>query len=78
MKIRAMVEVTVTLTADEWQAIEDDYAYNWRDEIRAGDVPAEIGAADAWVGMLSLFDDPPGDFEISWDGTTDEEFADDI
>ncbi len=75
-KLRAMVQIDVTLTDEEWEQIQTDYAYCWRDEIKDGDVPKDAGAADAWVHMLQN-DDCPGDIEIDWEATTDEEIVDD-
>lgn len=75
-KLRAMVEIDVTLTDEEWQKIQDDYAYIWRDEIKAGDVPEKIGEGDAWVGLLTDYN-TPDNFQINWDARTDEELLDD-
>ncbi len=73
MKLRAMVEVEVELTEDEWTLIRANYVMNWSDEILAGDVPTMPSAADAWQGMLQLGE--PDDFEVSWDLCTDENFV---
>lgn len=75
MKLKAMVEIEVTLTDDEWDQIKENYAYTWREEIKAGDAPKEIGPEDAWNHMLQN-DDEPTDFEITWDHVTNEGFED--
>jgi hypothetical protein len=74
MKLMALVQIEVTLTDDEWEKIQKDYRYIWREEIDEGNVPNEIGPEDAWNHMV---DDPPDDFEITWDHVTDIEYPDD-
>ncbi len=77
-KLRAMVQVEVTLTDDEWEQIQTDYAENWRDEIKAGEAEKEPLSGDVWNAMLCLGDGvEPNDFEIDWEGFTDEEIVDD-
>lgn len=71
MKIMALVQIEVTLTDVEWEKIQKDYRYIWREEIDEGNVPNEIGPEDAWNHMV---DDLPDDFEITWDHVTEIEF----
>ncbi len=74
-KLRAMVQVEVTLTDEEWEQIQTNYAENWRAEIEAGEAEKEPLSGDVWIAMLQ--DGEPHDFEIEWDAVTDEEIVDD-
>ncbi len=76
MKLRALVEIEVTLTDEEWLTIQNEYAYIWRDEIEDGGVPEKIGEGDAWVGLLANFS-RPSNFQINWEAHTEEELVDD-
>lgn len=74
-KLRAMVQIEVTLTDEQWEQIQTDYAENWRVEIEAGEAEKEPMSGDVWNAMLA--DGEPEDFEIDWEGFTDEEIVDD-
>jgi hypothetical protein len=73
-KMRALVEIEVTLTDAEWEQIQTDYAENWREEIEAGDAEKEPLSGDVWNAIVA--DGEPNDFEINWDAFTDEEIVD--
>ncbi len=74
-KMRAMVEIEVTLTDAEWRDMQTDYEENWREEIKAGDAEKKMLTGDAWNAIVA--DGEPNDFEINWDAFTDEEILDD-
>ncbi len=74
-KIRAMVEIEVTLTDEQWQQMKTDYEENWREEIKAGEAEPEMLAGDVWNAMQEHGE--PDDFTISWDLCSDEDFCHD-
>lgn len=67
MKIRAMVEVEVTLTDEEWKKIKKGYRSLWREQIKAGEVPKKPCAEDAWHQMLDDGGPPDMSYDIAWD-----------